>query len=593
MKKTTLICIVFLFMSPLSLVKVESSILMPAQQLTLARLGQPLEPLVYPKSWGLQGIFSLKEQANSIALGVSADLALPQSGSSSYSIAKKKTKTKKKMRRKKRRRRLKKSYRSLAEALRLSRQGKYEEASMRLFQLSHSPRYIDKRTQIKYVLGLILYQMNLNQLSAFQFIGVTKKGNSRYLQQSLEKLSLAADTLGDDSLLNYAISKVRVKDFPKVHRDMLYYRIGEFQMRNGQMKEAAHSFSLVNSSSHFYNKAKYLQALAYSEKDQIKEAVNAFDELIDHQLLDNPTNINRVVGIMGKARAFYQGKKWDQAIEYYREIPRDTAFWHDTLFESSWAMLRSGRFRSALSNLQSLHTPYYEDFYLPESLLLRAIVYLYICKYHEMEKVLNLFNKIYKPVYLGLNNYLKTKNSARYFKNVAEVLRDYNKLGEKIERDKYVLPFQITRRILKEADFRRSYGYIKKLVAERKRHEAMSDKWKRSALGRYSKKVLETRILKARKKSGQQIRAHMIAMKKDLRDLFEQEGFIRFEMGNSARENLKQRVAGTELPRKHIDEDRTRDFYIQDGFEYWPFRGEYWLDEIGNYHYVGTHSCGS
>ena len=509
-----------------------------------------------------------------------------------YSVAKKRIKRKrrKKIRSKKMSRKV--SHKSLIEGLRLAKQGKYQEASMKLFRLSYKPRYKAQRVQIKYILGLMLYQMELNQLSAFQFISVIKKGSGRYLKQSLEKLSLAADTLGDDSLLNYAISKVKVKKFPKVHRDMLYYRIGEFQIRNDRMDEAVRSLGFVRSSSPFYNQAKYLQALAYSERGKTNDAVRAFNELIDHQPPD-VTHPNRVLGIMGKARAFYQGKNWDEAIENYRSIPKDTEFWHDTLFESSWAMLRSGRFRSVLSNFQSLHSPYYEDFYMPESLLLRSIVYLYICKYTEMKKVLGLFDKVYKPVYADVNNYLKAYDDpTKYFDDVVKVLRDYKKMGEDLNRSKYELPFQVTRRILKEGDFQRSYGYIKELIREKRRIESMPYVWRESALGRYAKKVLVTRILKARKKAGKQIRAHMIAIKADLRDLFEQESFIRFERGNSVRESLKQKVTGRGLPGKQVNESRTRDFYIRDGFEYWPFRGEYWLDELGNYHYVGTHSCG-
>ena len=91
------------------------------------------------------------------------------------------------------------SSRDLADGLRLAKEGNYQEASIKLFQLSHRPRYKKQRLQIKYILGLMFYQMELNQLSAFQFISVVKKGKGRYLKQSLEKLSLAADALGDDS----------------------------------------------------------------------------------------------------------------------------------------------------------------------------------------------------------------------------------------------------------------------------------------------------------------------------------------------------------------------------------------------------------
>ena len=40
-----------------------------------------------------------------------------------------------------------------------------------------------------------------------------------------------------------------------------------------------------------------------------------------------------------------------------------------------------------------------------------------------------------------------------------------------------------------------------------------------------------------------------------------------------------------------VDEKADRKFYIQNGFEFWPFQGEYWLDELGNYHYLGVSAC--
>lgn len=481
---------------------------------------------------------------------------------------------------------------ALAEALQMAKTGKYREASMRLFQLSLSPRFREKRMQIKYILGLMLYQMRLNQTAAFQFISVIKDGQNKYLKQSLEKLSLAADALGDDTLLNYAISRVQVDEFPRTHRDMLYFRIGEFQLRSNMFDQAAKSFARVQRSSPSFPDAKYLEGLAYAEMKNPQGAIAAFNDLIAARNSNGVTDAARVAGLMGRARAFYQKKDWDAAIEAYREVPRDTPFWHDTMFESSWAMLRSGRFRSALSNFQSLHSAYYEDFYLPESLLLRSIVYLYICKYDEMEKVLNLFNRIYRPVFKDIEKSLDGKmDSTALLNEVVKVMRDYKIKGEKIDRNAYRLPFLVVRKVVREGNFQNSYKYIKKLIEERKRIDRMPPEWKNSAIGRYAKKVIQTRLQKARKRAGMQIKAHLEAIREELFDLFEQEGFIRYEMINGRKESLKKRIAGKDLPEVQVDEDNARDYYVQNGYEYWPFRGEYWLDELGNYHYVGTQSC--
>lgn len=482
----------------------------------------------------------------------------------------------------------------MVQALQLAKSGQYQQASELLFRLAYSPSYRDKRLQLKYILGLMLYQMKLNQAAAFQFIGVVKKGRSKYLNQALEKLSLAADALGDDTLLNYAISKVKVSRFPRTHRDMLYYRIGEYQMRHERFDDAARSFEKVDRSSKFFPNAKYNQGLAFAEGKRLNLALGAFEDLQNVRESEGITDSARVAALMGKARTLYQKQDWDAAIAAYREVPRDTESWHETIFESSWAMLRSGRFRSALSNFHSLHSAYYENTYLPESLLLRSIVYLYICKYDEMEKVLNLFTSLYKPVYKDIVQMLNSgSDPVVYFNEVIRGMRDYKLQGDEINTSKYRIPFLATSKIAKEGDFRHSFRYIKNLLTELRIIRSQPPKWQASAIGKYSTKVVKTRLLKARQRAGRQIKAHLEDIRAELFDLFEQEGFIRYELINGRKESLKKEMAGKDLTeqKQQIDEDNNRDYYVQNSYEYWPFRGEYWLDELGNYHYVGTQSC--
>jgi tetratricopeptide (TPR) repeat protein len=480
----------------------------------------------------------------------------------------------------------------LAEALNLAKSNRYTEASVRLFQLSYSPRFLDKRMQIKYVLGLTLQKMNLPQLAAFQFMSVVKDGNSHYAGQALEKLSQVADILNDESLLNYAYSKIKIDNFPHSQRDRLYLRIGEFERRHSQFEQSAETFGRVQPGSPYYASAKYQQGLAFAEGNKVDRSVAAFDELVESRRRAAPNDNLRAAGLMGKARALYQKKDWDAAIAAYREVPRDTFPWHDTLFESSWAMVRSGRFRSALSNFHSLHSAFYENTYLPESLILRSIVYLYICKYDETEKVLNLFSRMYKPAYQNLDASLRSStNPAEYFNMIHKIMVDYQKDPEGVPHRNNPIPFVVAEKVSHEADFRKSYSYVKQLVGERRRMDALPAGWRASTLGQYSRKVIETRLAKAKIHAGRQVRSHLIAVHNELLDLIEQGEFIRYEILNGRKEELKKRIAGKELPATQVDADNERDYYVQNGFEYWPFRGEYWLDELGNYHYVGTQSC--
>lgn len=488
------------------------------------------------------------------------------------------------------------SDRTLSRARQLAADGKYQEASRLLFQMSRAPQYQSDATQIKYILGLMLYEMKLYQTAAFVFYDVVKVesrggGRGMYLRQALEKLSLSADALDSDVLLKYAIRRVNENDFPAVHRDMLYFRTGELKLADKQYREAARVLGRVKAGSPFFSKAKYKQGLALAEAGDLERAQNAFEEL--SVMNDGVTDVNRVSGLLGKARILYQRQNWDAALEAYREVPRDTEQWHAALFESTWAMLRSARFRSALSNFHSLHSDYYEEVYQPESLLLRSIVYLFICRYDEMEKVLGLFERVYKPVLRDVKDVLRDNtDSASYYRELRNVSSNFSAVRrDKKSRAGNRIPFVVARHILKEGDVRRSFSYISNLEEEKKRIASMPGSWANSPVGRYAKQVVDKRIEATQQFSGKLIKRHLGIIGRDLVDLFEQNGFLRLEVIRGKKDSVKKEITGKGLVKGKVDEDSSRQYFIQNGYEYWPFQGEYWLDEIGNYHYVGVQAC--
>ena len=475
---------------------------------------------------------------------------------------------------------------------------RYQEASVLLFQMSRSPQYAGQSAQIKYVLGLMLFEMKLNQSAAFVFYDLirdeTRKpahGGSKYLKLGLQKLAIAADLLDSDVLLKYAIRQVDENDFPAANRDMLFYRMGEIKLFDKKYDEAARLFARVGRGSLFFSKAKYREGLAYAEAKQLDSAASAFDQLAAAS--SGITDRNRVNALMGKARTLYQKGQWDAALEAYRKIPRDTEQWHESLFEGAWADLRAARFRSAISNFQSLHSAYYEDFYQPESLLLRAIVYLYICRYDEMDKVLDLFFRIYRPVDRDMRSALTTlSDPTALYSELSKIQTNFEawKLNNAARKGS-VLPFLVARKILKEGDVHRSFAYLQRLAEERRRIAAMPAGWTGSGVGRYSTEVVKRRIQATQVLAGREIRRHVILLVNDLRDLFEQADLLRFERLSGKKEALKKEIAGKGLTKAKIEEETQRDYLIQNGYEYWPFTGEYWLDEIGNYHFVGTQAC--
>jgi hypothetical protein len=487
---------------------------------------------------------------------------------------------------------------TMTKLIQLAGSSQYQDAARLAFQMSHSPKYEARASQIKYILGLMLFEMRFYQSAAFVFYDVVRvesKANqkSKYLRQSLEKIALAADILNSEVLLRYAIKQIKDDEFPAASRDMLSYRTGEIKLQEKDYPAATQEFVKVRQGSQFYFKSRYRLALALSEAGALDKALLAFEDLAEQTKGLGVTDPNYVSALMGRARVLYQQHKFDAAIEAYRDIPRDTEQWHEALFESSWAMLLDGRFRSALSNFHSLHSPYYEDVYQPESLYLRGIVYLYICKHDEMEKVLGLFERIYKPVLRDVKTVLSDVSDPMvYYKELARSMdKTDSKASERGARRSALIPYLVARHIGKEGDVRRTFKYLGNLETERTRLNSMPASWRGSAVGLYARKILDKRIEATQLFAGRQARHHLALVQNELVDLFEQSGFLRFEMLSSKKESVRKEIAGKELERPHIDDKQNRNYYVQNGFDYWPFTGEYWLDEIGNYHYVGVKSC--
>jgi tetratricopeptide (TPR) repeat protein len=159
----------------------------------------------------------------------------------------------------------------LAEALERVRSGKYIQAAPLLFQLSRRNELANEQMQIKYILGLSLMELKMYQVASFQFVEVIKQGNSKYVKLAVQKLAAIADYLGDDTILNYALNKVELSDFPENQKDMLYFRLGEIKAKSGENDQAIQYFDRVPVNSSFYHQALYKKGLALAEQNKTKE----------------------------------------------------------------------------------------------------------------------------------------------------------------------------------------------------------------------------------------------------------------------------------------------------------------------------------
>ena len=91
----------------------------------------------------------------------------------------------------------------------------------------------------------------------------------------------------------------------------------------------------------------------------------------------------RELAFMNLARIHYEARQNRNAIYYYGKVERGGEQWLEALYEAAWAYYRIGDYEQALGNMITLHSPFFQNEYFPESLTVKAIIYYENCRYEE------------------------------------------------------------------------------------------------------------------------------------------------------------------------------------------------------------------
>jgi hypothetical protein len=464
----------------------------------------------------------------------------------------------------------------------LMRSGQHLQAAGELYRLKKTASGADQ--QAAYLLGLSLKAAGFFELAALQFVDVIRMGKGSYYSPAVRQLLEVADRSGDEAILQYAVTKSN-EDFsgaPGLREIYALYKSEELSQA-GQHDEALSLLRTVPVSSSRYFSAQYKAYLISLRAGQVDRALTIAQQMLSQAR----TRSDRELLVLALGRAAYQKKDFDRAIAFYSSIPRDSQHWPQSLFELSWAQLRAARFRSVIGTMQTLHSPFFAEEYLPETFIVRSIVYLYICRFDEAEKTLDVFEKQQGAVARAAINFYNNhgQNLDRLWDELSKAQKALaqNQLDRSYQGS---LPFPVAKLILRDGQAMRYLQLHRYLAQELQQAQGLQ-----GPLGNYAKKALMKRRKYVENKLANLAKNQLSSLVNQWRELSEQAGFIRYEIINGKKEILKSKIAGKETEGTEIDSDIKRDFYIAAGYEYWPVDQEVWLDELGNYHFMGQQQC--
>lgn len=423
-------------------------------------------------------------------------------------------------------------------------------------------------------LGAVLEDLDLpyGALVAYQ----RALGADAVAVSSVAKNAIAlGDKVGDTALLEPVFASNVGLDVDADTRSRMAYLAAREAHHQGNYGTAIALLKMVQATDPYYAEAKSLEGVVLSIQGRHKDAIAPL--LIAQATSEEakkPARLRNAIRL-NLARAYFAAENFPRAIEVYATVDRESGYWPESVFERAWGHFRLTDMNGTLSQLQTLHSPYFEDWYFPEADMLRVYSLFLLCKFPDASKGITQFQENYKPQLQALREV-----SAR---DAATVFAAERKWVEK--RQGKELPRALTRLYEDEQRFLDSLESVHRAEDEMKRLQNVSAN---PFSTRVSAWVSERRdaIIAA---EGERIREEAAAMADRLDSMLTDSEMSRLDM-MQFETRLYEQAANT----GKIEEAReqvSRRQRVKRGYVSWPWQGEYWADELGYYRIETRSDC--
>jgi hypothetical protein len=265
-----------------------------------------------------------------------------------------------------------------------------------------------------------------------------------------------------------------------------------------------------------------------------------------------------------------------RATELYGRVSRNAPEWLDALFEASWSRFRTTEDELALGNLITLQAPFFVNRFFPEASVLKALILYENCRYPDARKTLAEFEQRYSALHDGLAATLAS-------------MPNPNAASEFLVRGPVALqgvPPPAREEVLRVEESPDIVAAIQAAAALAREIDSLDQKPFRttSFVSMLSPIDREARLAYL-DGAGRKLLYRLDSERAQLRELLGQSLRISYEIAGREKEiaaspdgEFSAVVKNDRLP-------------VADDEENWPFDGEYWRDELGNYRYQLGRKC--
>jgi len=431
--------------------------------------------------------------------------------------------------------------------------------------------------EAEYLMGVALFRLGLYQSSYTYFERVMDADppHPRYKDVLPWLVRIHRETPGETLTLE-RMAEYQESAYTPESRNEIHFYVGQFHYYQGNLDEALRALGQVNvKQQDVYLRARYLEGVTHVRKNDAKRAAESMREILRYEKIEG---VQGEVGsklyrmsLLSMARIFYTIGKYRTAIRYYGEIPEYSPDWLESLLEVSWSNFQVDNYGRSLGNLHTLNSPYFEEEYFPEALVLEAVILYRHCHYDETLTSIDRFIKNYRGLYKELDTQLKVpRDPNQFYAWLARMSQQGSDLSLRLKR--------IFNAALADRKLNRSFRFILHLNREIRSLKKLSQNAAMTALAASLLAELSSFRELVLGEVGTLARSRLQAVHRDLRRHLTDALKIKFETLSAQKREIEQGVS-----KGGGQYDAQVDLAIDNEHMYWPFTGEYWKDELGSY----------
>lgn len=390
-----------------------------------------------------------------------------------------------------------------------------------------------------------------------------------------EMFGILSDIAGETAYLDPQFERLtdfQVGNYSPEFQDEWNYFLGRFFWIYGEYSRSMEFLARVSDASARKGQSHYLIGVMALEQGENRRALSEFQSsVVATERGEGDQDIYELANL-AIARLAYEVGSFDVALYHYRKIPFESPRHPRAVFEMAWTYTLKQDWNRAIGTLHSLHSPYYDDWFYPELYVLEAFAYLSTCNLDSAQEAILAFGDEVATLQSPVREFIANTMAPEDFYNAIVTYYDVYGTPNAVN-----LPIEAVRAVLSDVDFVNQMELIQVLETERDvlaRDAASLGDFGSLALAGIEADI-RTRIIEA----GLKISAMVNDFEAELTDWYVKSQEVSIEVRTEILSVFDAALEGVEIDQSSASSV----FVLASDWQYWPFEGEYWIDEVDAY----------